>query len=304
MHDFCELKFEIRMTMKLRHIIFTLILSLPINTTFLYSINTQYYIENPDTLEVIDSLSIDLEADSLQESFPAHEIYNYIWTSVRMNPYKVSIDSMPDSVLIDCREFHYPTMSNRVTSPFGMRGWRYHYGIDLGIQYRDTIYAAFSGKIRIVDYESRGYGHYVVIRHDNYLETVYAHMTRVFVKTNDIVKAGDPIGLGGSTGRSTGPHLHFETRFLGNAFNPTKLINFETKTINSNDSCYLLTKAGTYTHVKELNSLSQAAYHKVRQGDTLSHIAKKYHTTVKQLCRLNKIKETSILRIGQRIRYR
>ena len=133
--------------MKLKHIYLSLLFITQTNTT-LFAFNTQINNEPNDTI-VTDTISTlpELITDSLTESFPAHEIYNYIWTQERMNPYKVSIDSMPDSVLINCREFHYPTSSNRVTSPFGMRGYRYHYGIALGIQFRDTIYASFSGKI-------------------------------------------------------------------------------------------------------------------------------------------------------------
>ena len=86
---------------------------------------------------------------------------------------------------------------------------------------------AFDGKIRLTKFERRGYGYYVVVRHTNGMETVYGHLSKFLVKPNQIVKAGDPIALGGNTGRSTGPHLHFETRYLGLAINPTELIDFE-----------------------------------------------------------------------------
>lgn len=243
--------------------------------------------------------------DSLAHICPAYELYHYSWTPLRVNPYGVKVDSMPDSVYIDCREFVYPTESNRITSNYGWRRYRYHHGIDIGLEVGDTLRATFSGRVRVVDYERKGYGHYVVIRHNNGLETVMAHMSRVLVNIDQDVVAGQPIGLGGNTGHSTGPHLHYELRFLGNSFNPVNLIDFENKKcLSDEDGFYIVSKKGTYAHGKELAEVQSSAYHKVRQGETLSHIARRYHTTVKRLCQLNRIKETSILRIGQRIRYR
>lgn len=234
-------------------------------------------------------------------SNPACELYNYCWTSERLNPYRITIDNLPDSVFVNCSDFVYPIKSNHITSNFGMRKYRYHYGIDLGVKMGDTIRATFGGKIRIVDYERKGYGHYVVIRHNNGLETVYAHLLEVLVNINQTVKAGDIIALGGNTGHSTGPHLHYEMRFLGNAFNPTKLIDFNTKTIRKKD--YYIVKKDTYSHQKELIQLAQARYHKIRSGDNLSKIARRYGVTVKQLCKLNNIRPNSILRVGKKIRY-
>ena len=116
-------------------------------------------------------------------------------------------------------------------SKFGYRPRfrRIHKGIDLGLHVGDTVRAAFDGKVRICRYERRGYGYYVVIRHDNGMETVYGHLSKFIVKPDDRVKAGDPIALGGNTGRSTGPHLHFETRYMGLPINPADIIDFENK---------------------------------------------------------------------------
>lgn len=265
-------------------------------TTILSSILD--YINSP----ISDVWSADGEDEIEDISF---DEYYKIWTSDRINPYGVKLDSIPDSIRIDCKDFCYPTDSRRITSRFGLRGSRFHYGIDIGVHYGDTIRSTFSGRVRMVSYDRRGYGRYIVIRHDNGLETLSGHLSRTIVHEGDIVRAGQPIGLGGNTGRSTGPHLHYEVRFLGNAFCPTKLIDFETAQIKAEDTgSYLLTKTDTYSHKPQLDELSRAAYHRVRSGDTLSRIARRYGTSVRQLCRLNKIKETSIIRIGQRIRYR
>lgn len=239
------------------------------------------------------------------KKYPAFELYGTSWSADSLNPYRIAIDSMPDSLHIDCKEFVYPTKSNRVTSRFGLRGAsRFHYGVDIGVRTGDTIYATFSGKVRIVDYERRGYGNYVVVRHNNGFETVMAHLSKVLTSENSYVEAGDPIGLGGNTGRSTGPHLHYEIRILGNAFDPTKLIDIEHKSLKSNDDEALISHSYTYSHNAKLKELKKAAYHRVRSGDTLSGIAYRYGTSVSRLCRLNGIKSTSIIRIGQSIRYR
>jgi len=87
-----------------------------------------------------------------------------------------------------------------------------HNGLDLKVNIGDTIVAAFDGKVRIVKYERRGYGKYVVIRHDNGLETVYGHLSKQLVEENQLVKAGEVIGLGGNTGRSTGSDINLQVK--------------------------------------------------------------------------------------------
>lgn len=128
---------------------------------------------------------------------------------------------------IDLRGFAMPTPSRKLNSPFGPRWGRNHDGLDIKVYIGDTICAAFDGKVRIVDFSANGYGYYVVIRHPNGLETLYGHMSKQLVKQDQIVRAGQPIGLGGNTGRSTGSHLHFETRLCGVAINPALMFDFE-----------------------------------------------------------------------------
>ena len=233
-------------------------------------------------------------------------IYNNHKESTLINPYNIALDSLPDSVRIECSKYCYPTKSKHITSRFGIRGSRFHYGIDIGVKHGDTIRTPFSGIIRYVDYQRGGYGKYIIIRHDNGIESIMAHFSRTLVKIGQRVEAGDVIGLGGSTGRSTGPHLHLEFRLLGNAFNPEKIIDFESTKVNiqENENCNLLTLTDTYYHRRQLEEIKRAAYHRVRSGETLSHIARRYGTSIRRLCALNNIKETSIIRIGQSIRYR
>jgi len=230
---------------------------------------------------------------------PADSIYRNIWTDERVNPYGNLFDSLQDDVHIPMAGFRLPT-PGYVTSPFGWRRYRMHKGTDLKVQIGDSIRAAWNGQIRIVGWDPRGYGYYVVIRHDNGLETIYGHLSRPLVDEYEKVIAGDVIGLGGNTGRSTGSHLHLEIRYLGEAMDPAKFIDFTTGQLRNTEEYVIGIKAMKQARAEQ----AAMKYHKVRSGDTLSGIAKKYHTTVRKLCQLNKIKETKILQIGQKIRVR
>ena len=197
---------------------------------------------------------------------------------------------LPDTVIISMKGYVMPTDSTRITDKYGYRPrrGRAHLGIDIKVRTGDTIRAAFDGKVRISRYERRGYGHYLVIRHPNGLETVYGHLSKKLVNENDIVHAGDPIGLGGNTGRSTGSHLHFETRILGNAVNPAYMFDFPNQ--KSVTDYYVYTKN------------TREVYYKVRSGDTLSGIAIKNETSVANICKLNGISRNTVIKVGQTLR--
>ena len=243
------------------------------------------------------------ELEAMEDlEFPADELYGE-WTNDWVDPFRGRKIDMPDSCRIDCSTFVLPldTMTY-VTSKYGPRRRRMHKGIDLKVQKGDTIRAAFSGKIRIRNYERRGYGYYLVIRHPNGLETVYGHLSKFLVERDEIVKAGQPIGLGGNTGRSTGSHLHFETRFLGQAINPAEIIDFENSTPHQDVFVFRNVKINGRKSNIYTSSNNQMVYHRVKSGDTLGKIARMYGTSVSELWRLNGLKSTSTLRIGQSIR--
>lgn len=165
---------------------------------------------------------LDFSDDNLE---PEIDIYKEGWNSKRVNPF--SEKEVPDQYTINVTGYVMPVMGP-VTSNYGYRPkfGRTHKGIDLKLNSNDTVVAAFEGRIRVVNYEAKGYGNYVIIRHPNGLETVYGHLNKQLVKEEQYVRAGQPIGLGGSTGRSTGPHLHFETRFMGYPINPAAIFDF------------------------------------------------------------------------------
>ena len=294
-------------------------------------------------MRAIDSIAIKRLVQHEEEimfEFPAEDLYPE-WNNTYTTNFEVQI---PSEYKIDLRNFCMPTPSRLVNSHYGYRRSfrRQHYGTDIKVYLGDTIYAAFTGKVRIVAYNGRGYGKYVLIRHPNGLETLYGHLSKQLVHEDDIVKAGQPIGLGGNTGRSYGSHLHFETRFLGQFIDPEKLFNFEAQDVlgdfyvyRSNGKGQLLaehevtdvadphgtgegkaslaaasaaektqeSRAFQEKRRAEMQAKPRSSVHKVRSGESLSTIAKKYHTTVSKLCRLNGITEKTILRPGQILKY-
>lgn len=206
---------------------------------------------------------IDLLEDDLE---PEPDIYTEGWNSKSVNPFNEA--DVPDSQVIDVTG-HFMPCPGYVTSNYGYRRkfGRMHKGIDLKINQNDTIYAAFDGKVRLTAYERKGYGYYIIIRHPNGLETVYGHLNKHLVKPDQVVRAGDPIALGGSTGRSTGPHLHFETRFMGYAINPSAIFDFENQT----------THTDTYTFTKK--EYTQSRNYAPRKSSTKKTLASKKKTT-------------------------
>lgn len=162
---------------------------------------------------------------------PSNTLYNNSWITTSAHPYNNF--NIPDNYYISLINYSMPTHSKIITSKFGYRQKfkRMHKGVDIKVYIGDTIYAAFSGQVRVVKYDKYGYGNYIVIRHDNGLETIYGHLSKQLIQVNQFIKSGEPIGLGGNTGKSTGSHLHFETRFLGIAIDPLILFDFEQQRI-------------------------------------------------------------------------
>ncbi|MBR6042517.1 MAG: peptidoglycan DD-metalloendopeptidase family protein [Paludibacteraceae bacterium] len=253
-----------------------------------------------------------------EEMYPADDLYSSVWMNERVNPYNVTL---PDSFKIVVSGFESPTETAHnpeVTSEYGPRWGRFHAGIDIAVRKGDSIRAAFDGQVRIAHhFDKKGYGWYVVIRHDNGLETLYGHLSKPLVKNDQRVKAGEVIGLGGSTGRSTGPHLHFETRFLGVPMNPRNIIDFDANVIYADT--YTIDKVKSFSEYNRFHGLyrgrrgkNQAAIatytradghsiHVVKSGDNLSRIARMYKTSVATLCALNHIDKDAILSLGKKL---
>jgi len=257
-------------------------------------------------LQVVDSIKLmeELEEESL--IYPADELYG-IWNTKTVNPYarEASIE-IPDSFQVDLSSFVMP-IEGKVTSRYGPRRRRMHYGTDVKLSVGDTIRAAFSGKVRVKYFQRYGYGYYMVLRHSNGLETVYGHLSKFLVDSNDIVEAGQPIALGGNTGRSTGPHLHFEMRFLGIPINPEEMVDFENFVAHTDTYTFTKNKVKTIksNYAKKngkAGSAREGTYYRIKKGDSLSKIAQRTGTTVERLCKLNSITTKTTLRVGRMIR--
>ncbi|MBR5865689.1 MAG: peptidoglycan DD-metalloendopeptidase family protein [Alistipes sp.] len=250
------------------------------------------------------------------------EVFNDHWDTTNIHAYKdVELNTLPEATairLVDSLEsYHYPYIG-RITSRYGPRKGRAHQGLDLGLKTGDPIYATFDGKVRISK-AAGDYGNLVVIRHNNGLETYYAHLSQRDVEVGDWVVAGQQIGLGGSTGRSTGPHLHYEVRYKGQSFDPERIIDFSNGNLRRDELLLKRRHFSIYSKYEqdfgdeeevakqeeaERKAAAAVQYHTVRSGDTLGAIARKYGTSVSRICQLNGIKSTSILRIGQKLRVR
>lgn len=249
------------------------------------------------------------------------DVFDEAWDNEQTNPYKIPIDSLPISWTmwmvdsLDC--YHCPFQGDiHPRGKFGIRRGRRHQGVDLPLKVGDPIYAAFDGKVRISK-SLGGYGNLIVIRHPSGIETFYGHLSKRYFKVGDWVHAGDVIGLGGSTGRSTGPHLHFEARYKGFAFDPQWLIDF--KTGNLRHRLFVLkrkffTPYSNYEQDFEDEMLNdeedrkedaeRAAmrWYTIKSGDTLGKIAARNGTTVSELCKMNGITTKTVLKIGRKIR--
>lgn len=265
---------------------------------------------------MFDSLTSIDDTEDIFELFPALDLYGS-WDNTSVNPLAGKKDVViPEERDIDVSKFYPPTIG-RITSNYGWRRRRMHRGIDLKLYVGDTVRAAFDGQVRIKKFQRRGYGYYYVLRHPNGLETVYGHLSKFIVDQDDYVKAGQAIGLGGNTGRSTGSHLHFETRFMGIDIDPSTIIDFETfkpkndiyhfskkvaKSASAGKSSSKTSSGKSSGSSGKVSGDINASYHIIKKGDTLGAIARHYGTTVSRLCQLNNIKSTSILSLGQKIK--
>ena len=255
--------------------------------------------------------------DTNQILFPSHDLYSS-WDSNIAHPYNFDEIFKCDSVILTLIQFNdnnfvLPYRGN-LTSLFGWRKYRPHYGTDIDLETGDEVDSAFDGMVRLAKYY-QGYGNCVIIRHNNGLETVYAHLSRILVESGQKLDAGTIIGLGGNTGHSYGSHLHFEIRYLGQALDTQDFIDFENGILKSNTFVFrkvdvenkydlraLHTRHKHDLGIAKFKKDNKHGYYKIKSGDSLSRIAKLKKTNVKSLCRKNGLRINSKLRVGQRIK--
>lgn len=218
------------------------------------------------------------------------------WINDQIFAYRIPTDSIRDTVVVlvsPDRCFTLPIYGKL------FRGFTYtHKGLDIKLNKGDTVRAAFDGVVRYAKYNRGGFGNLVILRHYNGLETYYGHLSKISVKVNQVVRSGDPIALGGSTGRSRGPHLHWEVRYKDIPLDPMRMIDYDNQKLIA--SSFPVTKQVFYPNDHVANSLVV----KIKSGDTLGKLARRYGTSVKEICAMNKIKPNTTLRIGRPIRVR
>lgn len=262
-------------------------------------------------LRAVDSIAIQRAVDRDMSGNLSSDIYTS-WVTNRAHPYKR--DEVPESYKIDLRGFCMPTPSRNITSRYGYRAAfkRVHKGLDIKVCTGDTIVAAFDGKVRVVRYDDGGYGNYVVIRHNNGLETIYGHLSKQLVCGDQMVKAGEPIGLGGNTGRSFGSHLHFETRLAGEPINPELLFNFPAQDVTGDFYTFHKSDASNATNLlaaqhkvssEDVVAMTATHFYKVKRNETISSIAEKLGVSEETLAKNNRMNTEARLRVGQILRY-
>ncbi len=233
--------------------------------------------------------------------YPANYYYKS-WNTRRPFPYSGDL-SVSDSTLMlllqdsmqHCNYHHPLDGESKITSRFGWREGRNHNGIDMDLHVWDPVYSAFPGMVRMARYYE-GYGRVVVVRHYNGLETLYAHLHRIKVKPGQIIEAGEVVGLGGSSGQSTGSHLHFEVRFKGVPIDPCHIISFKENRLIG-DTLVLQKARRNYTVYPK-----GTIFHTVQRGDYLQKIADSYQVDIAKLCELNGMSRRTRLRVGRKVR--
>jgi murein DD-endopeptidase MepM/ murein hydrolase activator NlpD len=281
------------------------------------------------------------QKDSIAQSLIRnHPAFNKFWQmdEVWGNESHEALPADTTLELIVCNEKACYSWYGSFTSPFSWRWGRMHKGMDTHLQIGDTVRASFNGIVRYSMFNDHGYGNAVVIRHFSGIETLYGHFDSLIAQPGQLVMAGEPIGLGGTTGRSTGPHLHYETRLHSSPFDPEKIFD-KTQNMALRDTLVSLKKSEFYyadnAHFKHAakttvpkdhdeigdhkskskgkgknkgkgkdkdKNKKGSKVHIVKSGETLSSIARKHKTTVAKLIKLNKLKNANQLKIGQKLK--
>lgn len=262
--------------------------------------------------------------------------YYSIWDTRNVDPYGINPLEFEEVIpikLYDLTQGRYwsaPLENCPITSHFGWRSRRWHKGTDLDLETGDPVFAAFDGIVRVAGYHS-GWGNTMLIRHYNGLETLYGHLSKIYLEPNTIVKAGDKIALGGNTGRSSGSHLHFEVSYEGNQFDSENVFTYNKEegkselksqeflltpdlynylrggrskpvTIQADDTTISADEEEFEEEEEVPTKVVNYVWVTVRRGDTLSEIAARNKTSVDEICKINKIRPYHRLYPGMRLR--
>ena len=187
-----------------------------------------------------------------------------------------------------------------VGSPYGIRSHRLHRGVDVNVIKDEPVVAAYPGTVTMSRYNMGGYGNYVLIKHPNGLETLYAHLSKRLLKVGDEVYPGDIVGLAGNSGRSSAAHLHFEIRYGDVNIDPVTVIDFPHWTLKPGVEKFSMKKA-TAEHRKIQAKLKSSNYYVVKKGDSQGDVANWFNISIESLCRINGLKPGAPLKDGQKL---
>jgi murein DD-endopeptidase MepM/ murein hydrolase activator NlpD len=262
----------------------------------------------PSMVEVAEEFQLDTTWVKATE-------YYSIWDAYSLNPYRSDISQFKDSLMLTLydtvkgQNWSEPVPRSFITSEFGRRGYRWHYGVDLELDMGDSVKSVWDGVVRLTNWDGGGYGNYVLVRHYNGLETLYGHLSDIQCEVGQIVQAGDLLAKGGNTGRSSGPHLHFEVRYQGIPINPMEIFDFNSHNIRTSN---FLLSPETFSYLGRRSRggdggqmrTRKVYYHRVRRGDNLSAISDRYGVPVSTIKRLNGMGRSNNLQAGRRLRIR
>ena len=188
-----------------------------------------------------------------------------------------------------------------IGSPYGIRSHRLHRGVDVNVIKDEPVVAAYPGEVTMSRYNKGGYGHYVLIKHPNGIETLYAHLSKRLLSVGDKVFPGDIVGLAGNSGRSSAAHLHFEIRFGEVNIDPTTVIDFPHWSLKPGVNNFSMKKARN-DHRKIQAQLRNNNYYVVQAGDSQGDVANWFNISIESLCRINKLTPGAPLKAGQKLR--
>lgn len=202
--------------------------------------------------------------------------------------------------------FDFSTMLIPIThkaplgSRYGIRDHRLHRGVDVSIIRDEPVVAAFPGTVVVSKYNQGGYGHYVMVEHENGLSTLYGHLSERLVKVGEKVYPGDIVGLAGNTGKSSGAHLHFEIRYGEINIDPETIVDFPNWELKPGVE-HVPKKKIINAHYNMQRKLKKENHYTVRKGDTQGKVAAWFNISVDALCRINNLKPGAPLKVGQRL---
>jgi murein DD-endopeptidase MepM/ murein hydrolase activator NlpD len=200
--------------------------------------------------------------------------------------------------------FDFSTMLIPIThkaplgSRYGVRDHRLHRGVDVSIIRDEPVVAAFPGTVVVSKYNQGGYGHYVLVEHENGLSTLYGHLSERLVKVGEKVYPGDIVGLAGNTGKSSGAHLHFEIRYGEINIDPEAIVDFPNWELKPGVE-HVPKKKIINAHYNMQRKLKKENHYTVRKGDTQGKVAAWFNISIDALCRLNNLKPGAPLKVGQ-----